>query len=63
MLHEEFKPEIPSHCLGENVDFAIFSISGHLGFSTTPNFIILKPCSQIMVHVKSGKHGCRGFRE
>ena len=43
--------------------FAIFSISGHLGFSTGLNFTSLKPCSLIMLHVKFEIHGCSGFRE
>ena len=41
----KFQPYIPSHS-GEKVVticFAIFSIGGHLGFSTRLNFIVLKP--------------------
>ena len=43
MLHMKFQPNISSHS-GEKVDFigfAIFSIGGHLGFSTRLNFITL----------------------
>ena len=32
--------------------FAIFSNSGHLGFWTKLNFVIQKPCSVVMQHVK-----------
>ena len=35
--------------------FAIFSIGGHLGFSTFTGLI--------MLHVKFEIHGCGGFRE
>ena len=44
-LHTKFQPNIPSHS-GENDDFisfAIFTNGGHLEFSTTLNFTILKP--------------------
>ena len=40
---------------GEEVDFVIFAIfsnSSHLGYSAWPNFTILRPCSQVMLHVK-----------
>ena len=51
---------------GEKVDFgdlAIVSNSGHFLFPTSLNFIILKPCSLVMLHVKFENHGCSGFRE
>ena len=54
MLHAQFQPNISSHS-GETVDFigfAIFSVCGHFGFPTRMNFIILKPCSPTMIHVK-----------
>ena len=65
MLHTKFQLNIPSGS-GEKVNFvgfAIFSNSGHLGFSTRLNFTILKPCSLIMQQVKFDNHGCSGFRE
>ena len=43
--------------------FAIFSIGGHLEFSTRLNFTGLKPCSLIMLHVNLENHGYSGFRE
>ena len=36
---------------------------GHLEFSTTLNFIILKPWSLIMLHMNFKIHGCSGLRE
>ena len=45
MLQSKYQLNIRCHS-GEKVDFigfAIFSIDSHLGFSTTLNFIILKP--------------------
>ena len=62
MHHTIFQPNILS-CFEEKVDFtsvAIFSSSIHLGFSTRLNFIILKPCSIITLHVKFENHGCSG---
>ena len=50
---------------GEKVDFgslAIFSNSGHLLLPTSLNFIILKPCSLVMQHVKFENHGYSGFQ-
>ena len=32
-------------------DFAIFSHGSHLGISTRLNFIILKPCGLVILHV------------
>ena len=54
MLHTKFQPHKHSGSR-EKVDFigfAIFSIGDHLGFSIRLNFIILKPCSLVMLHVK-----------
>ena len=51
---------------GENGDFtsfAIFSNSGHLEFLTRLEFIILKPWSLIMLHMKLKIDGCSGLRE
>ena len=53
MLHTKYQPNLLCHP-GEKVnfiDFAIFSIGSHLGFSTRQNIIILKP-------VKSGHAAC-----
>ena len=63
--HTKLQPNIPSRS-GENGDFnsfAIFSNSGHLEFSTRPNFTILKPSSLLMLHMKFKIHGCCGLRE
>ena len=63
ILHTQFQLNIPS-CSGENGDFnsfAIFSNGGHLEFSTL-NFIILKPWSLIMLHMKFKIHGCSGLK-
>ena len=49
--------------LEKNADFigsAIFTIHGHLEFSTTLNFAILKHWSLIVLHVKFEIHGCSG---
>ena len=65
MFHANFQPNIPNGS-GEEVDFvvfAIFSNGGHLGFSTWPNFTILRPWSQVMLHVKFENHGTSSFRE
>ena len=65
MLHTNFQQNKPS-ALGKKVDFigfAIFSITGHLEIWTRPNFTILKPCSQIMLHVKFENVGCSGGTE
>ena len=65
ILHTKFQPNIPSR-FGENDDFnsfALFSNGGHLEFSTRLNFIILKPWSLIMLHMKLKIHGCSGLRE
>ena len=54
MLYTKFQPNT-SCGSGEKVDFigvAISSNSGHFSFSTRLNFIILKPCSLVMLHVK-----------
>ena len=47
----------------EFVVFAIFSSGSHLGFLTCINFIILKPWSLTMLHVKFANNWCNGFRE
>ena len=65
ILHIKFQPHIPSYS-GEKVDFngfAIFSIGGHLGFSTRLTFSGLKSCSLIMLYVKFEIYGCSAFRE
>ena len=52
--HTSYKISI-KYTSGENGDlnsFAIFSNGGHLEFSTRLNFIILKPWSLIMLHMK-----------
>ena len=54
------QPKISSGS-GEEVDFVVFVIfsnGGHLGYSTGPNFTILKPWSQVILHVKF--ENCRG---
>ena len=65
ILHTKFQPNIPSRS-GENDDFisfAIFSNGGHLEFSTTLNYTIMKLLSLIMLYVKFKIHGCSGLRE
>ena len=54
IFHAEIQPKISSGS-GEEVDvviFAIFNYSGNLGYSTCPNFTVLRPGSQVMLHVK-----------
>ena len=65
MLHTKFQLKIPS-CSRENGNFnsfAIFNNGSQLEFSTRLNFIILKPWSLIMLHMKFKIHGCSGLRE
>ena len=65
MLYTKIQPNIPCGS-GENVDsigLPIFSNSYYILFSTRMNFIVLKPCSLIMLHMKFEIHGCSGFRE
>ena len=65
ILYTKFPPNIPS-CSRENgnfISFAIFSNGGHLKFSTTLNFIILKSLSLIMLLMKYEIDGYSGFRE
>ena len=65
IIHTEFQLNIPIHS-GEKDDFnglAIFSIGGHLRFSTWLTFTGLKPCRLIMLHVKFEIHKCSGCRE
>ena len=59
MLHTKFQLNIPSH-YGEKVgfiSFANFRISGYLRFLTWLNFIGLKPCCLVMLHVKFENQG------
>ena len=52
IFHAKIQPKILIGS-GEDVHFVVFatfSNSGHLGYSTWPNFIILRPWSQIMHH-------------
>ena len=63
ILNTQFQPNIPSRS-GENDDlisFAILSNGGHLEFSTRLNFIILKPWSLIMLHMRFKIRGCSGL--
>ena len=56
MLYTNFQPNIICGS-GEKVEFiglTSFSNSGHCLFSTRLNFIILKPWSLVMLHVKLG---------
>ena len=65
MLHTKFQLNILIHS-GENDDFisfTIFSNSGHLEFLTRLNFIIRKPWSLIMLHIKFKIHRYSGLRE
>ena len=64
MFHAKFQLNVPI-CSGENSDFnrfAIFSNSCHLEFSTRLSFIILKPVSLIMLHMKFKIHGWSGLK-
>ena len=65
IVHTKFQPQIHirSRENGDFNSFAIFSNGGHLEFSTRLNFIILKPWSLIMLHMKFKIHGCSGLRE
>ena len=65
MLHTNFQPNIPSQFL-EIVDFLVFaflSIGDYLGFSTRLNFISLKICSLVILHVKFENPGYSDFIE
>ena len=65
IFHAKFQPKI-SRSSGEEVYFVIFAIfsnRGHLGYLTWPNFTILRPWSQVMLHVKFDNNWCNGFRE
>ena len=65
MLFTKFLPNILSGS-GGKVDFsglAIFSNSGQIWFPSSLNFIFLKPCSLVMLHVKVENPGCIGFKE
>ena len=54
MLHIKFQLKVYKGSGEKNdfIGFAIFSIDGHLGFLTRLNFIILKPCSLVTLHLK-----------
>ena len=65
IFHAKIQPKISSG-YGEEVDFvvfAFFSNSGYLGYSTWPNFTILRPWSQVMLHVKFENCRSRSFIE
>ena len=57
MLYTKFLPNILSGS-GGKVDFSGLAI-----FSNSLNYIILKPCSLVMLHMKFENNGCSGFRE
>ena len=60
MLHTKLLPNISSGS-GRKVDFsglANFSNSGHIPLPSSLNFIFLKSCSLVMLHVKFENHGC-----
>ena len=54
MCHTKFQPNILTVLEKKNDfnGFDIFSYNGHLGISTRLNFIILQPCSLVMLQVK-----------
>ena len=65
IFYAKIQPKISSGS-GEKVDFVIFAIfsnGGHLGYSTRPNFIILRPWWQVMLHVKFVNYRCNNFIE
>ena len=60
----KIQPNIPSG--SGKVDFVIFAIfnnAGHLRYSTCPNFTILRPWSQVKLHVKFENCRSGGFIE
>ena len=59
MIHAKFQQNKSSRFIG----FAILSTGGYLGFSTRLNYLVLKPYSLIMIHLKFENHGCSVFRE
>ena len=65
IIHTKFQPNILCHSGKKMIlmVFAIFSIGRLLGFSTRLTFIGVKPCRQIMLHVKFEIHSYSGFRE
>ena len=65
MPHTIFQSNISSHSGEKNdfIGFAIYSIGSHLEFSSKLNFIILKSCCLVMLHVKFENHGCSSFKE
>ena len=64
IFHAKMQPKI-SCGSGEKVllFLPIFSNGGHLGYSTWPNFIILRPLWQVMLHVKFENCRCNSFIE
>ena len=65
MLYTKFQPSISSGSEAK-LDFSgltIFSNSSHFLFPTRLSFIVLKPCSLFMLHVKLENLGCSGFRK
>ena len=65
IFHAKIQPKISSGS-GEKIDFVIFAIfsnGSHLGYSTWPNFIILRPWWQVMLHVKYENCRCNTFIE
>ena len=64
-FNAKIQPKISSGS-GEKVDFVIFanfSNGGHLGYSTSPNFIILRPWCPVTLHVKFENCRCNSFIE
>ena len=65
IFHAKIQPKISSGS-GEEVNFVVFAIfnnGGHLGFLARPNFTILRPWSQVMLHVKFENCRSSGFIE
>ena len=63
LFHTKIQPKMSSGS-GEKADFVIFAIfsnGGHLEYSTWPNFIILRPWCQVMLHVKFENCRCNSF--
>ena len=62
IFHAKIQPKI-SRGSGEELDFVIFAIfsnGSHLGYLTGSNFTILRPWSQVMLHVKFENCRSRG---
>ena len=62
MLYTKFQPNISSGS-GEKVDLVVLLFLAIFFIPEQPEFIILKPFSLVMLHVKFKNHGCNGFRE